>query len=170
MSKVLDEIISELVESASVKPNKAVTYWLASFKEKKIRKFEKYGVFDAEKVENKQRVKTIIDGKVETTNTANVGDYILTGASGEEYAVKEDTFKKRYAPITVGGKTKYKAVGACYGVMYTGEPFKFTAPWGEEMVCENNDMIVSTSIDPDKAVEDVYRIEYKTFRKTYVKI
>jgi hypothetical protein len=146
--------------------NLAVQYWLNAHQKGKIKKYNKFGVFKADIVEKEVRVKTIINGKIETENTAKPGDYILTGSKNEKYVLTADKLKDRYVPIP-GEDGKYKAVGTCYGVKYLGNSFTFKAPWGETMVCKNGDMIVSTHHNPNLAKKDIYRIEANAFKATY---
>lgn len=46
---------------------------------------------------------------------------------------------------------------------YSGETFKFVAPWGAEMLCENGDMLARTIGKKN----DIYRIEKDAFAVTY---
>lgn len=46
---------------------------------------------------------------------------------------------------------------------YEGEPFKFIAPWGEEMICYEGDMLARTI----GKKTDIYRIEKDAFSLTY---
>ncbi len=155
---VIDTLIA-LMEKASP-DNQAVTYFLNAVKANKVKTYQKFGTVTAIKATSKQSVKTVIDGKTETTNVANIGDYIVTGASGEKYVLTADKFKSRYKKVK---DNIYEAVGECNAVKYVGKAFKFKAPWGEDMICENGDYICSTALDGS----DVYRIEKEVFKKTY---
>lgn len=119
----------------------------------------------AKQVKAGLKVDTIIDGKLETTNTSKDGDYLIIGTKGEKYLIDKDKFKKRYAFVTrtpLGDK--YKAIGNVFAIKYEGPTFKFKAPWGEDMLCESGDYICSTSMSN---LDDVYRIEKDAFVKTY---
>ena len=150
--------LKALMELAS--SNKAVEYFLQAIKDKSIKKYRKFGVVTAIKATAEQQVRTVIDGKVETTNVAHPGDYIVTGASGEKYVLTSEKMKSRYKKIA---DNQYEAIGECFAVKYNGKSFKFTAPWGEDMICNNGDYICSTILDGS----DVYRIEKEVFKKTY---
>merc|ERR1719414_1015650 len=98
-------------------------------------------------------LETIIDGKLETTKTYNVGDYILKGTDGEEYTMSEDSFSSRYdvggaqdtadEALAAEGFKLYKPTGRAWAeqldenAVATHFPAgKFIASWGSEMVME----------------------------------
>lgn len=136
------------------------------FKNGKPTKYVKYGQFLIRKVDKKENITTRIRGKVETTNTAKAGQYIVKGVHGEIYVLTEDQVNKRYKYLRdYDDKSKiYEAVGEVYAVKYTGPPFLFKAPWGENMLCESGDYIASPKLH---SYDDVYRIERTAFTKTY---
>lgn len=121
-----------------------------------------------------ETVLTIIAGKLETIKTVEVDSIVLRnieiGCTAETYIVNAEKFNKRY---DLNGKT-YKidgilwigatAKGEINAFEYFGETIKFTAPWGEEMLCEEGDYIANPIGGP---VDDIYRIEKETFYKTY---
>lgn len=147
-----------LMDSSSVNP--AVSYFLDAVHKGTFRSYNKYGQVKAMKVLQPTKVVTVIDGKTETTNMANVGDYIVTGARGEQYVLTAAQLAKRYQHVK---GDVYNAVGHCYAIKYKGKKFSFRAPWGEDMICEPNDYICSTALDGT----DVYRIEKTAFLSTY---
>ena len=127
----------------------------------KIKRYKKFGDFKYKvHVGEPIVIITTINGKQETTNTAKHGDYILTGAAGEEYVLNVKQFTSRYKDNGDGTCT---AVGECYAFPWEGEPFSFIASWGEEMICNTGDMLCS----PDSLLSEIYRIELNTFNKTY---
>lgn len=109
------------------------------------------------------KVDTIIGSKLETTNTAKVGDYILTGSANEQYVVKPETFNKRYEVLN---ENLARPTGECFGIEYKGETLSFTSPWNEQMICEDGDMLVT----PDAEFSQVYRIEKAAFKNTYKEV
>lgn len=120
----------------------------------------KSGEYSYEISDKTQRVVTMIGQEKETENTANEGDYILTGVSGEKYVVQPESFKKRYEDL---GNGRAKAKGECWGNVYRGEPIEFTAPWGEHSICKTGDYLVS----PNPEFTEAYRVAANEFVKTY---
>lgn len=107
-------------------------------------------------------VETVIDGVVETTNSAkNVDDFVVTGAKGENYILAAATLLKRYDRI---GDGVYRAKGECWAFKHEGEQFTFDAPWGEEMLVENGDIIAVADLSN---MDDIYRIQKDAFAQTY---
>jgi hypothetical protein len=103
-------------------------------------------------------VTTTADGK-ETENTAEVGDIIMTGPSGEQYVVKAAKFDKLYTDGPDG--TKIPEQSPRQVAVYDGkEEISFTAPWGESMVLKPGDYVV-------KDGEGYYRIAKKEYEQTY---
>lgn len=47
------------------------------------------------------------------------------------------------------------------------EKFTFDAPWGEPMLVEDGDYIAVADINN---LDDIYRIEQESFKKTYKKV
>jgi hypothetical protein len=115
-------------------------------------------------------VETVIDGVRETVNTAQPGDYVVCGAKGEHYIIKAETLADRYgAPIGApdeAGYRLYPAQGIFYGFCYDGEPFKFVAPWGEEMIANPGDYIGINALGSN----EYCRIEKNAFAATYVAV
>lgn len=154
------ETLQRLMETSAKPSNLAVDYFLKSLKKGQVKEYRKFGTVKAIVAKKEQKVDTIIDGKLETTNIAKPGDYIVTGPKGEKYVLSADKIKTRYKHVE--GDT-YKAIGNCYAVEYKGKSFKFNAPWDELMTCHDGDFIASTKQDGT----DVYRIEKEVFQQTY---
>ncbi len=154
---ILDELKAFAEKSSS---NLAVDLFMQAQQDCKLHYYQKYGYFTAERALYEQRVDTIINGVVETTNIANPGDYIVTGRQNEMYVLSPEKMDQRYRYVS--GKL-YEAVGNCYAFKYLGRSFTFMAPWGEEMICNYHDYICSTGVDGS----DVYRIEQSAFLSTY---
>ena len=131
----------------------------------KLRHYKKFGDVSAVQAQKTTPVVTIIDGVEETKNVANPGDWIVTGAKGEKYVIKDETFRKRYKPSSKHGV--YSPIGEAYAFEYKGELGKsinFPAPWGEMMLMNVGDFLASPSKEVNK---DIYRIEREAFISTY---
>lgn len=118
--------------------------------------------------------KTIIteeDGteRVETVNTANPGDAIVTGKKGERYVVSADDFRKLYEPLTdengmiTDGRYLPKNVVKCMKNP-TGQEIIIDAPWGGKQTGGADCMILESQINGDR-----YLIEIGAFEMTYEK-
>ena len=107
-------------------------------------------------------VTTTTDGK-ETQNTAEVGDIIMSGATGENYVVKAAKLPKLYTGNV--GSDIYPEQSPRQVALYSGEPVTFKAPWGEDMVIKPGDYLVK-----DPANTGYYRIAKVEFEKTYNKL
>ena len=128
-----------------------------------------------------QEIKTIItegegdgtkrDGtkRVETVNTANPGDAIVTGKKGERYVVSADDFRKLYEPLTdengmiTDGRYLPKNIVKCIKNP-TGQEIIIDAPWGGKQTGGADCMIVESQINGDR-----YLIEIGAFEMTYEK-
>lgn len=99
------------------------------------------------------------DGK-ETQNTAEVGDIIFSGVTGENYVVKAAKLPKLYNGNV--GADIYPEQSPRQVALYSGEPVIFKAPWGEDMVIKPGDYLVK-----DPANTGYYRIAKVEFEKTY---
>ena len=121
-----------------------------------------------------EMIKTIIteeDGteRVETINTANPGDAIVTGKKGERYVVSAEDFSKLYEPLTdengviTDGRYLPKNIGKCMKNP-TGQEIIIDAPWGGEQTGRADCMIVESQINGDR-----YLIEIGAFEMTYEK-
>jgi hypothetical protein len=107
-------------------------------------------------------VTTTTDGK-ETQNTAEVGDVIMSGATGENYVVKAAKLPKLYTGNV--GSDIYPEQSPRQVALYNGEPVTFKAPWGEDMIIKPGDYLVK-----DPANTGYYRIAKVEFEKTYNKL
>mgnify|MGYP000884676057 FL=1 len=121
-----------------------------------------------------QEIKTTIteeDGteRVETINTANPGDAIITGKKGERYVVSAEDFDKLYEPLTdengviTDGRYLPKNVVKCMKNP-TGQEIIIDAPWGGKQTGGADCMIVESQINGDR-----YLIERGAFEMTYEK-
>lgn len=124
--------------------------------------------------ETTQKIETIItegDGteRVETVNTANPGDAIVTGKKGECYVVSAEDFSKLYEPLTdengviTDGRYLPKNIVKCMKNP-TGQEIIIDAPWGSEQTGGADCMILESQINGDR-----YLIERGAFEMTYEK-
>lgn len=134
---------------------------LESFKRRPYRECVKSSKIEFTVAQEEIVVKTIVNGVTETTNVAQTGDYIATGPFGEKWVIKPEKFHQLY-DIVEDGIAASKPVSR-FAYRWNWEPFYFTASWGETMLCETGDYLVS-----DINLSEVYRIEKKVFEKTYV--
>jgi len=133
----------------------------------KVRHYQKKGQVDIRPAVVGEKIETVIDGEHETVNTAATGDYVARGLKGELYIVKPDVLAKRYGePLTPPdreGYRRYPAKGDFYGFRYEGKPFKFVAPWKEQMIANPGDYIGTGALSS----KEYYRIEKNAFAATY---
>ena len=98
------------------------------------------------------------DGK-ETESVAQPNDIIMSGVSGENYAIPAAKFPKLYQEWLPGIMIPDQT--ARYVARYKGPERLFTAPWGEDMVIKPGDYLVK---DGDKGY---YRIAKHEYEQTY---
>lgn len=129
--------------------------------------YKKVGAVMARLAKIGEEIVTVIDGKVETKNTAKENDVIIKGLKGEEYIIGHEKFKARYTVNNLVSSefSSYEPNGTCIAYEYQGESMVFTAPWNEDMIVHNGDFLATT----DSTVPEVYRIERDAFFKTYKK-
>jgi hypothetical protein len=108
----------------------------------------------------KQPVETITTDGKETQNTAEVGDIIFSGATGENYVIKSAKLPKLYTGNV--GSDIYPEQTPRQVALYTGEPVKFKAPWDEDMIIKSGDYLVKDPVNTG-----YYRIAKVEFEKTY---
>jgi 8-oxo-dGTP diphosphatase len=110
--------------------------------------------------QQKQTVVTITADGIETQNTAEAGDVIMSGPSGENYVVKAAKFAGLYDGEP--GGTVIPNQTPRMVTRYTGSSeVVFTASWGEDMVLKPGDYLVG---DPSGVP---YRIAKAEFEETY---
>lgn len=129
--------------------------------------FKKFGNFQFEIAETEHQVVTQLatDTVPETTKTAQVGDFILTGTQGERYVVNPKTFENRYIILEYNEDENLgtaKATGECDAFEFEGEDFEFQSPWGDKMICNEGDFLVINREKPE-----IYRIQRQAFFDTY---
>jgi hypothetical protein len=114
---------------------------------------------------------TMIGDQVETRNTAQPGDYLLLGPKGEVYVQQSFQVLKNYDLIGKEVGIGIAKPNPRLAVVYSGEPFQFTAPWGAAMSIERGDYLVGLFVqNPDVTeitVTEVYRVGKESFEETY---
>lgn len=132
--------------------------------------YKKFGKVHAEVAHGGETLQTVLaDGTVETTNTANPGDVIVTNPGGERYIIGADKFNSRYETTDEEGVFNAKGK-ARITPNATGQPIKIMAPWGEEQF-GGPDALIATVYDPENPDEvgaDRYIIGRDEFNATYV--
>lgn len=148
----------------SLPENPAVAYFEKARENGDTRQYQKTAKTKIRKATPGKVYETVINGIVETTNTAKKDSYEVRGESGEIYLISEEKLKTRYVweNNDADGWGIYAAIGKVHAVCYYGNSLVFKAPWGEDMICNEGDFLCSTG-----GSDDVYRIERDTFFRTY---
>ncbi len=131
--------------------------------------YRKIGEYRARRVDVATPVETVLaDGRKETRNVAAPGDYIVTGAQGEQYAVKPAVFSTRYE-LKPGTRDVYIARGHVVAIPNPfARPIYIVAPWGEIQHGSEN-CVIADMYDPasKKRAGQPYLIDRGSFDKTY---
>lgn len=105
---------------------------------------------------------TFINGVKETSNRANVGDYVLCGSSLEKYVIRKEKINGLYTVGETSMVTKDIPKKVCrYSKDKHGECDEFTASWGEQMTLNDGDFLVKEDEN------SYYRIEQSVFKKDF---
>jgi len=130
--------------------------------------FQKKGEVQARKAVEGERIDTVINGELETTNVAKKGDVVVKGVKNEEYIMSKEKFDNRYSGGEVGDTfSTFKAKGKTWAMEYVGKPIEFVASWGEKMILKTGDFLCNPEKDKPG---DLYRIEKSAFAETYEKV
>lgn len=115
----------------------------------------------------------LADGFIETKNTANSGDAIITNPSGEQYIINAEKFEKRYEQkVGEDGEPEegvFTAKGYCKAIDNPfGSSITMRASWGE-MQNGAKDVIIADTYDKDTGKMDgePYIIDRAKFIQTY---
>ena len=159
-------------ESLEISPPAVVKTQEEVFKEiwsgSSIENFQKKGEVLARKAIEGEKINTIIDGELETTNVAKKGDVVVKGVKDEEYIMSKEKFYNRYSGGEVGDAfSTFKAKGKTWAMEYVGKPIEFVASWGEKMILKTGDFLCNPEKDKPG---DLYRIEKSAFNQTYEKV
>lgn len=131
--------------------------------------YAKFGTVEARVAAEQEVVETILtNGTVETTNTAEVGDVIVTNPGGEKYVLKPEKFANKYEATEQDGVFRAKGIARAINNP-EGCDIKIMAPWGEEQK-GGPDCMVVIGFDPSNPSEispDRYIIGGDEFKATY---
>ena len=129
---------------------------------------------------------TTINGKLETMNVAEAGDYIVRNPTGEKYIIKADLVESKLqierggAPLPMGleGAEALQAEGflqflprgdirLCVEVFPEDVPASgmFRASWGVDMVVESSDFLIG--LGSSTGLREIYRVQRDHFLATY---
>jgi hypothetical protein len=139
--------------------------YLAKIKESPV--YDKFGQFRFRPSIEGETIDSIINGEIETTNTAKARDVVLLGTLNEMYLIGESKFKSRYEVLTDYSEREFgiaKATGKINAIKVTEENFEesFVASWDEEMFPQVGGWYAC----PVEG-EEVYFINEKAFEETY---
>lgn len=133
-----------------------------------INYYEKFATAQARLAVLGEKIQTIINGELETNNIVKEPSAIIKGPLGEEYIISLVKFHKLYEGKDLTSDLQvFKSKGKVFGILYEGENIDFLASWGERMILNSGDMLVTAN---KEEAGDVYRIEKEAFLKTYRKI
>ncbi|MCB0548796.1 MAG: hypothetical protein KDD19_14550 [Phaeodactylibacter sp.] len=152
------------------------------FKERVAPLMKKEGALYAKKVNVMARkavageaIQTVTESGLETVNTAEEGDYIVTNKTEarESYILKPSTFHQKYTLAKTGeaGLDEYISKGKIIALELTADilaqlglsdTFYFEAPWKQPMKACLGDFLASPT-----DYSEVYRIARKEFFETY---
>lgn len=116
----------------------------------------------ARKAQKGEKLETVLkDGTVETTRILNGDEIIVSNPSGEQYAMEQENFNKRYSQNTEG---EWIAKGTAKVIKNpTGSKIEIMAPWGEKQYGGKN-CFIAQSLDNKN---DRYIIGHDEFIETY---
>ncbi len=140
-------------------------------------RYQKYGQIIARQAIDKEEVVSITKYGIETHNTAEPGDYIVTNSTDmqEQYVLDSASFSQRYQHLRdmAEGRALYQAVGEIIGIQLTqglleqlSLPFhwQLMPVWEQPQYIGVNDYLV-TPMDHS----EIYRVALDEFRQTYHK-
>ena len=111
-------------------------------------------------VDNERPIATVTADGLETTNTAQKNDIVMSGPSGEMYVIKAAKFGKLYSGQTGGPVTTEQTPRMV--ALYDGtDEVMFKAPWGQDMVLKPGDYLVK------EGEGQYYRIAKQEYEQTY---
>lgn len=104
---------------------------------------------------------TQANGTAETTNTANIGDWIVTNPGGERYVINAAKFPKKYEATPELGDGWYKPTGGIQKFLELVEDTSLVAPWNEVQFIAAGGLLNVTDLN------DIYGIAREEFFSTY---
>ncbi len=138
--------------------------------------YQKSGDVQATLAKGGEIIRTITSSGLETSNTANKGDFIVTNLktkAKESYILSPDKFQNRYKKIKTisrgtgiySPKGKVRAISISTSLAKTmkwKDQFYIQASWGENQYVEKGDYLVCPLSN-----DEIYRIGKKEFKSTY---
>ncbi len=112
-----------------------------------------------QEVTSEFKLVTLVNGHTETTNTAKKGDFIVTGAIGEQYIIDAKKLHERYTLNEEKTLATTKPVEISFE--FATENISFEASWGEQMYMKAGDALVYENGKLG------YGINIDAFNKTY---
>jgi len=157
--------------------------------------YKKTGMAFLKRASTGLQLETGFDGKMETVNTANHGDWVVRAdtSAKERFYLPDHKFKTLYesAPMSFSshedaeeleaeGFKAYRPRGRIVALVATAELLaehfpqgKFIASWGSEMLVEVDDILAAPAppegVGLPESIKEVYRIEKGAFAQTYLK-
>lgn len=128
----------------------------------------KDAIVTAREVTIPEEVHSILsDGSLESTRIAQIGDFIVTNPTGEEFVLDRKTFLERHQPT--GNSNEYLANGFIRAIPNPyGQQIHVKTVWGEQ---SGSDQCMIAAIfdpkEPEKVSEDRYLIGLHEFRGSY---
>lgn len=127
-----------------------------------VKSFAKFARVQARPAITGEVIITILaNGKKETSNAANEGDWIVTNPGGEQYIVAADKFPKKYEAAPEIGADWYKPTGGVQKFIQLCEDVVFICSWGEEQSIDAGGFINVTDLN------DIYGVAEQEFNDTY---
>jgi hypothetical protein len=130
--------------------------------------YKKNAIVTARRTEHPEKLATVLaDGTVETERVVPAGHWIITNPGGEQYAIDDEKFAKKYTQEGTPGT--YRAAGEIRAIQSPVQgPITITAPWGEEQH-GNEGCYLAAGVDEDgNPTADRYIIGEQEFADTYV--
>lgn len=134
--------------------------------------YAKYGTVEARIADTEEEIATVLeDGTLETVNTAQAGDYIVTNPGGEKYVLTPQKFAARYEQTGTDGVFKAKGMVRAFQ-NDTGEPVTIVPSWGGTQEGDADCMFATVydAENPGFIGADRYIIGHEEFLATYASV
>lgn len=116
---------------------------------------------NVEIVTGTQEIYTVINGRLETKNTAQTGDRIITGVKGERYILNAENFAATYEE-DLADPSRYLSKNFIYALQ-PEDNIELIAPWGERQRTVRGGYVAQRLGN----LNDIYLIEEDAFHRTY---
>lgn len=159
--KNIDKIIIKMKNSKKIKTFTRKTH---TYTYMEVNDYNKLKPLTYTILKKKNKVITKINGKIETTQILERGDYVLSGKSNEKYGHKLEKILGLYDLGKIRNKiVKRKGFKVTEkNINIPNKKLSLTASWGEKQNIKQNDYILFEN------TKGYYGIEEKAFKKTYV--